>query len=110
MERRRNFVRYKMKNKYIIDRNFVRLDLNKFLNDDKLIIDFSEVEFISRAASHEILVLKNKKNIIFRNHKHLILKDKIKILSSLKRNNQINLIDEDKNFDFRNSLKDINFY
>ena len=53
-------------NKQLINRTTVNSIFEKSTNDNKIIADFSGIDFISRAAAHELLNVKeqlNKKNI-----------------------------------------------
>lgn len=95
---------------YVIDRSFVVKIFEEIGDHDRIIFDFKNVEFFSRAASHEFLTLRNSKSITLINFKHLLLAEENKILNFRKTTNSFHVV-EDKNFEnYRNSLSEINYY
>lgn len=97
---------------YVIDRSSVIKILNDInLNDDnRTVINFRNVEFISRAASHELLRLIKDKYVTLLYSKHLLVSERNKILTTNKINNSFHLIDKKNKESYRNSLSEIQYY
>lgn len=109
-KRRKRFSIYRFNKKYIIDRQSINIIELSQKQNEKVIIDLEDVEFISRAASHELLKLKEKYCIHIINHRHLIVYNRKTVLSGEKRNNFVHMISNDKRQFFNESLKKIDIY
>lgn len=97
---------------YVIDRssvNKILYDID-FENDSRIIINFKNVEFISRAASHELLDIIKNKYVTLIYSKHLLVSQRDKILNTTKVNNSYHLVERKNKDSYRKSLSDIDYY
>lgn len=113
MKRRRNNIRRTVKvinTPYVIDRSSVIKIFETIDLDDRIIFNLKNVQFISRAASHEFLKHIDDKFVTLVNSKHLLVSQRSIILDSTKSTNIFHVVkNKDKNA-YRESLSKISYY
>ena len=95
---------------YVIDRSSVIKIFDKIDIENRIIFNFKNVQFISRAASHEFLKHIDDKSVTLVNSKHLLVYHRSKILNTTKSTNAFHVVKNKDKDAYRESLSQITYY